>query len=73
MQWSSRSDFIHVTGETDILDISKPNCNVELKQGRKYYFRAACGNLKGFGPFLTSSPQYVVPSTWREVDLKDSR
>lgn len=62
-----------MTGEKEILDISKPNCNIDLIQGRKYYFRSACGNLKGYGPYLSSTPAFVVPSTWREVDSKEAR
>lgn len=51
----------------------KPNCTVELTQGRRYFFRAACGNLKGFGTYLTSTPASVVPSSWREIDNKEAR
>lgn len=53
--------------------MSKTNCSIDLTQGRRYFFRAACGNLKGYGAFLTSTPSSVVPSTWREVDNKKSR
>lgn len=73
MQWSTRADFTPITGETEILDLTKPNCTIELTQGRRYFFRAACGNLKGFGTYLTSTPASVVPSSWREIDNKESR
>uniref|UniRef100_A0A1Y1K138 Ankyrin repeat and fibronectin type-III domain-containing protein 1 n=1 Tax=Photinus pyralis TaxID=7054 RepID=A0A1Y1K138_PHOPY len=73
VQWSARPDFSPLTGEIDILDMSKPTCTIELSQGRRYFFRAACGNLKGFGNFVPSTPASVVPSTWREVDHRDSR
>lgn len=73
VQWSTRADFMPVTGEREMLDIAKPNCTIELTQGRRYFFRAACGNLKGFGAFLTSTPASVVPSSWREIDNKEAR
>lgn len=46
---------------------------MQLTQGRRYFFRAACGNLKGFGAFFTSAPSSVVPSTWREIEQRDQR
>lgn len=73
VQWSTRPDFSIITGETEILDLSKPNCSIDLTQGRKYFFRASCGNLKGFGAFITSIPNSVIPSCWREVNMKKSR
>ncbi|XP_071443530.1 ankyrin repeat and fibronectin type-III domain-containing protein 1 isoform X1 [Hetaerina americana] len=49
-------------------------CHVtDLCQGQRYYFRVACGNLKGFGPFKISSPASVVPSSWRDVDSRSPR
>ncbi|CAH1984687.1 unnamed protein product [Acanthoscelides obtectus] len=73
VQWSTRADFSIVTGEKEIVEVSCPNCTVELTQGRRYFFRAACGNLKGYGAFFTSTPSSVVPSTWREIESRDPR
>ncbi|KAK4874872.1 hypothetical protein RN001_014232 [Aquatica leii] len=73
VQWSARTDFTPITGELELLDVSKPSCTVELTQGRRYFFRAACGNLKGYGNFIPSTPISVVPSTWREVDRREQR
>ncbi|KAF5288548.1 hypothetical protein FQR65_LT12001 [Abscondita terminalis] len=73
VQWSARSDFAPITGELELLDVSKPTCAIELTQGRRYFFRAACGNLKGYGNFILSTPSSVVPSTWREVDRREQR
>ncbi|XP_060521870.1 ankyrin repeat and fibronectin type-III domain-containing protein 1 isoform X2 [Cylas formicarius] len=73
VQWSTRSDFSIITGEKEITDMSNPKCVVDLTQGRRYFFRACCGNLKGFGTFLVSTPSSVVPSTWREIDNKKPR
>nr|CAI5841768.1 unnamed protein product [Callosobruchus analis] len=73
VQWSTRADFSIITGEKEIVEVSCPNCIVELTQGRRYFFRAACGNLKGYGAFFTSTPSSVVPSTWREIESRDPR
>ncbi|XP_065168929.1 ankyrin repeat and fibronectin type-III domain-containing protein 1 isoform X2 [Atheta coriaria] len=73
VQWSTRADFNPITGEAEILDMSKPSCHIDLTQGRRYFFRACCGNLKGYGGYLTSTPASVVPSTWHEVDEKADR
>ncbi|XP_049817765.1 uncharacterized protein LOC109604148 isoform X2 [Aethina tumida] len=73
VQWSTRADFSIITGETEIMDMSNPVCNIELTHGRRYFFRAACGNLKGFGTYLSSTPSSVVPSSWRELDGRESR
>lgn len=35
----------------------------ELTQGRRYYFRACCGNVKGWGQFRLSNPNSVIPSS----------
>ncbi|CAH1116010.1 unnamed protein product [Phaedon cochleariae] len=73
VQWSTRADFSVITGEKDVIEITNPYCRIELTQGRRYFFRAACGNLKGYGLFVTSTPTSVVPSTWREVQQKEQR
>ena len=40
----------------------------ELIQGRRYYFRACSGNVKGFGNFLASNPTSLIPSTWLDIE-----
>lgn len=62
-----------MTGERDLLDLSRPHCEIPLTHGRRYFFRASCGNIKGFGNYLTSAPTSVVPSSWMEVDHRDRR
>ncbi|GLH16798.1 Ankyrin repeat and fibronectin type-III domain-containing protein 1 [Gryllus bimaculatus] len=38
-------------------------CHIgDLIQGQRYYFRVACGNLKGYGKFRQSTPKSVIPS-----------
>ena len=73
VQWSTRADFSPITGEREIFDTSKPNCTIELTHGRRYYFRAACGNLKGYGMYVSSAPESVIPSSWRDLEQKESR
>lgn len=73
VQWSARADFNPVTGEKEILDVSKPSCTIELTQGRRYFCRASCGNLKGYGAHLSAMPASIVPSSWQEVDRRISR
>ncbi|XP_019761936.1 uncharacterized protein LOC109538936 isoform X3 [Dendroctonus ponderosae] len=73
VQWSTRPDFSIISGHEELTDMSNLRCHVELTQGRRYYFRACCGNLKGYGMFRTSTPSSVVPSTWREIERKDPR
>ncbi|KAI8436203.1 hypothetical protein MSG28_004274 [Choristoneura fumiferana] len=44
-----------------------------LTRGRRYFFRAAAGNVKGWGGFTVSTPRSVVPSSWRDVSTRASR
>ena len=46
-------------------------CN--LTKGRRYYIRACLGNMKGWGAFKCSTPDSVVPSSWRDVESKEER
>ncbi|XP_053670149.1 uncharacterized protein LOC128720497 [Anopheles nili] len=80
VQWSSRSDFSNVVGERDISEWCSFHgcmgavCNLnELIQGRRYFFRACAGNVKGWGPYKQSVPNCVVPSSWRDVEGRDNR
>ncbi|XP_076270822.1 ankyrin repeat and fibronectin type III domain containing protein wide awake isoform X3 [Rhynchophorus ferrugineus] len=73
VQWSTRSDFSIISGTEELTDMSNLRCQVDLMQGRRYYFRACCGNLKGYGMFRASTPSSVIPSTWREIEQKDPR
>ncbi|XP_055585160.1 uncharacterized protein LOC129738001 isoform X2 [Uranotaenia lowii] len=80
VQWSSRLDFSNVVGERDVTEWTSFHgcmgalCNLtELIQGRRYYFRACAGNIKGWGPYKLSTPNCVVPSSWRDVENRDNR
>nr|XP_029723314.1 uncharacterized protein LOC109423620 isoform X2 [Aedes albopictus] len=80
VQWSSRSDFSNVVGEREVSEWTSFHgcmgavCNLsELIQGRRYFFRACAGNIKGWGPYKLSTPNCVVPSSWRDVESRENR
>ncbi|XP_052567367.1 uncharacterized protein LOC120432527 isoform X4 [Culex pipiens pallens] len=80
VQWSSRSDFSNVVGEREVNEWTSFHgcmgavCSLgELIQGRRYFFRAAAGNIKGWGPYKLSTPNCVVPSSWRDVETRENR
>ncbi|XP_060650816.1 ankyrin repeat and fibronectin type-III domain-containing protein 1 isoform X7 [Drosophila nasuta] len=80
VQWSTRADFNNVVGERELLDwisfhgTMGAQCNISgLTQGRRYFLRAACGNVKGWGNYLNSVPASVAPSTWRDLDNREDR
>lgn len=70
VQWSTRADFGNIVGEREIVDWTSfhgtmgAQCHINgLTQGRRYFIRATCGNVKGCGPYKTSIPASVVPSS----------
>lgn len=80
VQWSTRADFSNIVGECELdewtnfqgaMGASCAICN--LTKGRRYYIRACLGNMKGWGTFKTSTPDSVVPSSWRDVEGKEDR
>lgn len=73
VQWSTRADFLAIDGAIEINDLAKPQTIICLIKGQQYYFRAACGNLKGFGSYTFSNPPTVIPSTWRDVSDREVR
>ncbi|XP_032578573.1 uncharacterized protein LOC6607470 isoform X1 [Drosophila sechellia] len=80
VQWSTRADFNNVVGESELLEwisfhgTMGAQCHISgLTQGRRYFLRAACGNVKGWGTYRTSVPASVVPSTWRDLDNREDR
>lgn len=53
-----------LAGEQEIFDMKHLECHIsDLTQGCRYYFRVACGNLKGYGNYRLSSPASVIPSS----------
>ncbi|XP_020799728.1 uncharacterized protein LOC110177371 isoform X2 [Drosophila serrata] len=80
VQWSTRADFNNIVGESELLEwisfhgTMGAQCHISgLTQGRRYFLRAACGNVKGWGAYRTSVPASVVPSTWRDLDNREDR
>ncbi|KAM7363779.1 ankyrin repeat and fibronectin type III domain containing protein wide awake isoform 2-T7 [Cochliomyia hominivorax] len=80
VQWSTRADFSNIVGERELMDWRSfhgtmgTQCHItNLTQGRRYFLRAACGNVKGWGPYKTSVPASVVPSSWRDLNNREDR
>lgn len=70
VQWSSRADFSNLVGEREVNEWNTfqgtmgANCRItDLTQGRRYFFRASCGNVKGWGQYQSSVPSSVIPSS----------
>lgn len=65
VEWSSRADFSNICGWREVR-AAHPVCTCTvtgLTRGRRYFFRAQGGNLKGWGPYNTSTPNSVLPSS----------
>lgn len=70
VQWSSRADFSNIVGEREVTEwgsfqgaMGATNRITDLTQGRRYFFRACCGNVKGWGLYCSSVPISVTPSS----------
>nr|XP_049699473.1 ankyrin repeat and fibronectin type-III domain-containing protein 1 isoform X5 [Helicoverpa armigera] len=77
VEWSSRADFSNVCGFREVA-ASGTNSGTRvlaagLTRGRRYFFRAAAGNIKGWGAYTVSVPRSVVPSSWRDVSTRGTR
>ncbi|XP_017855651.1 PREDICTED: uncharacterized protein LOC108608675 isoform X1 [Drosophila arizonae] len=80
VQWSTRADFSNIVGERELLEwisfhgTMGAHCPITgLTQGRRYFLRGACGNVKGWGNYRNSVPASVVPSTWRDLENREDR
>lgn len=80
VQWSSREDFTIIIGERVINEWNSFQGSMgshfqinELIQGRRYFFRACSGNVKGFGAYRVSNPTSIIPSSWRDIQNKEQR
>lgn len=78
VQYSSREDFSIIIGEKVISEWKDfegtMGVNFQLNnliQGRRYFFRASSGNLKGFGNFKSCNPKSIIPSSWRDINESD--
>lgn len=70
VQWSTRCDFSNIVGDREVNEwnsfqgIMGSTCRIsDLTQGRRYFFRACCGNVKGWGQYRQSIPNSVIPSS----------
>lgn len=70
VQWSSRADFSNIVGERELNEWNSfqntmaASCRIcDLTHGRRYFFRACCGNVKGWGQYRISVPNSVTPSS----------
>lgn len=75
VQYSSREDFSIIFGEKVIAEWKDfegtMGVNFQLNnliQGRRYYFRAGSGNIKGFGSFKSCNPKSIIPSSWKDTN-----
>ncbi|KAI5652066.1 ankyrin repeat and fibronectin type-III domain-containing protein 1 [Phthorimaea operculella] len=77
VEWSSRADFSNVCGSREVAATGSPSGTKiiasGLTRGRRYFFRGAAGNIRGWGPFSVSVPRSVVPSSWRDVSTRTNR
>ncbi|GBP88655.1 Ankyrin repeat and fibronectin type-III domain-containing protein 1 [Eumeta japonica] len=75
VEWSSRGDFSNICGSRDVAAgvAGAQVLATGLTRGRRYFFRAASGNLKGWGQYTVSTPRSVVPSSWKDVSCRVSR
>ncbi|XP_073815068.1 ankyrin repeat and fibronectin type III domain containing protein wide awake isoform X3 [Musca autumnalis] len=80
VQWSTRADFSNIVGERELMDWRSfhgtmgTQCQITgLTQGRRYFIRAASGNVKGWGPYKCSVPASVIPSSWRDLNNREDR
>lgn len=80
VQWSTRADFNNIVGECELVEWTNfqgamgASCAIcNLTKGRRYYLRACLGNMKGWGAYKSSTPDSVVPSSWRDVENKEER
>lgn len=70
VQWSARADFSNLVGEREVNEWESfqstmgAKCRIaDLTHGRRYFFRASCGNVKGWGAYKASVPGSVIPSS----------
>ncbi|BET01919.1 Ras association (RalGDS/AF-6) domain [Nesidiocoris tenuis] len=74
IEWSTDPEFKSLCGYRIIMDPRSTECSIdELVYGTRYYFRLCCGNIKGWGHPHPSTPNSVIPSSWRDVYKKEDR
>ncbi|XP_069785740.1 ankyrin repeat and fibronectin type-III domain-containing protein 1 [Narcine bancroftii] len=74
VEWSSQEDFSGNCGEAIVEDHNSFRCTVPgLTTGQVYYMRVSAANMKGWGPHKATSPQFAIPSNWKEVEGRRPR
>ncbi|KAJ8387550.1 hypothetical protein AAFF_G00152460 [Aldrovandia affinis] len=67
VDWSSISSFKSLCGSALVLDTKSLLYSITgLQSGVQYFVRVSAYNVKGWGPFQSSSPVCAAPSSWRE-------
>ncbi|KAI5729111.1 hypothetical protein M8J77_025585 [Diaphorina citri] len=67
VEWSTDPDFKDIVGSQEILNSRQHDLEISnLIHRQRYYFRAACGNIRGYSVPKVSTPTHVEPSSWRD-------
>ncbi|KAK3705202.1 hypothetical protein QZH41_014002 [Actinostola sp. cb2023] len=69
IQWSRNENFNPLEGEYVLTDVRCLEYTIpHLQKSVLYHVRVACGNIKGCGAWLGSTPPSSMPSSWHEID-----
>jgi Phosphodiesterase/alkaline phosphatase D len=64
VEWSTDPDFKDIVGSQEILNSRQHDLEISnLIHRQRYYFRAACGNIRGYSLPKVSTPTHVEPSS----------
>ncbi|KAJ8345237.1 hypothetical protein SKAU_G00294300 [Synaphobranchus kaupii] len=67
VEWSNSPSFKPLCGSSLVLDTKSLLYNItNLQSGLQYFVRVNAYNVKGWGPYQSSSPASATPSSWRE-------
>ncbi|KAG7174880.1 Ankyrin repeat and fibronectin type-III domain-containing protein 1-like [Homarus americanus] len=73
IEWSM-DEWVTIGGSLEIYDLRRMSVFVDgLSQGKRHHFRVCAGNLKDYGPPLTTTPTAAIPSSWRDSDAQKPR
>ncbi|KAJ8254329.1 hypothetical protein COCON_G00209410 [Conger conger] len=67
VEWSISPSFKPLCGSALVLDTKSLFYNItDLQSGLQHFVRVCAYNVKGWGPYQSSSPASAAPSSWRE-------